>query len=690
MIQQDLLFELGCEELPPKTLLTLRDALLNNILADLKAAGFGYGDYKAYATPRRLAVIIQRVDFAQADKIEEKRGPSVQAAFSETGEPSRAALGFAKSCGVEFTDLERLVTKKGEWLAYKKALKGKMLAELIPNILNQSILKLPIAKRMRWGDGSTEFVRPVHWSVLMYGEQIIETEILGLKTGGQSYGHRFHAPDAINIESPARYVEILKEKGCVEVDFESRKKNIRDAALKIAEKVGGTAHIDAALLDEVTALNEQPIVVMGHFDPRFLKLPKEVLITTMQSNQKYFPVINKEGVLLAHFITFSNIDSHHPESVQKGNERVILPRLADAEFFWNQDLKQPLSTRVDPLSAVVFQQKLGSMADKTERLQTLSTYIAHELQADEALAQRAALLAKTDLMTNMVSEFASLQGIMGRYYALADNELVEVAHALEEQYFPKQAGSITPKSTTGQILSLADKLDTLTGIFSAGFIPTGDKDPYGLRRASLGILRILIENKLPLNVVELIETALKQYSHEFDLEKTKQQIIQFVFERLKGYCLEKGFKIDTFEAVMALKPSQPLDFMSRIHAVKEFRGLPESQSLAAANKRIANILRKSATKPAESISNLVETDEKQLLILAEKSAMTIKPLLEKSDYTAALLALAQLKAPIDCFFDHVMVNCDDVGLRASRLALLNLLFQQFLQIADISKLQVAN
>ncbi|MCK4494211.1 MAG: glycine--tRNA ligase subunit beta, partial [Methylococcales bacterium] len=460
MIQQDLLFELGCEELPPKTLLTLRDAFANNIVSGLKVAGFGYGDYKAYASPRRLAVVIQKVDSAQIDKIEEKRGPSVLAAFSDNGEPSRAALGFAKSCGVKFEDLERLVTKKGEWLAYKKALKGKTLVELIPNILNQSILKLPIAKKMRWGSGAIEFVRPVHWSVLMYGEKVIETEILGVKTGGKSYGHRFHAPRAIEIESPARYVEILKEQGDVDVDFESRQENIRHAAMKMAEKVGGIAHIDAALLEEVTALNEQPIAIMGHFDTRFLQLPKEVLITTMQSNQKYFPVIDKEGALLAYFITFSNIDSHHPESVQKGNERVILPRLADAEFFWNQDRKQPLSTRIEKLSTVIFQQKLGTMADKTKRLQALTSYIAHELEVDETLAKRAALLAKTDLVTNMVSEFASLQGIMGRYYALADNEPVEVAQALEEQYFPKQAGSITPESTTGQILSLADKLDT--------------------------------------------------------------------------------------------------------------------------------------------------------------------------------------------------------------------------------------
>jgi glycyl-tRNA synthetase beta chain len=407
----------------------------------------------------------------------------------------------------------------------------------------------------------------------------------------------------------------------------------------------------------------------------------------MQINQKYFPVKNSEGKLLPHFITFSNIESTRPESIQKGNERVILPRLADAEFFWNQDRKQPLSARVEKLETIVFQQKLGTMADKTKRLQSLARYIAVQLNADEELANRAALLAKTDLITDMVGEFASLQGIVGRYYALADNENEKVAYALEEQYFPKQSGAATPESTLGQILSLADKVDTLTGIFSVGLIPTGDKDPYALRRASLGGLRIIIENKLSLNIVDLITTALQLYTHDFDLGKTKKRINDFVFERLKGYCLEQGFKIDEFDAVIAVKPMQPLDFINRLQAVKSFRSLPEATSLAAANKRIGNILKKANTIPIEIKGELVEPQEKQLLALAQKSAVAIQPLLEKGNYEAALSKLAQLKEPVDNFFDNVMVNCEDLDLRANRLALLNLLSQQFLQIADISKLQ---
>ena len=685
--QQDLLFELGSEELPPKNLLTLSNALLNNILKGLDEAGLSYEGKKAYATPRRLAVLIKGLSAAQPDKTVEKRGPAIQAAFTEDGTPSKAALGFAKSCGAEFDALERMKTDKGEWLVFKQAVKGKTTTELVPEIINKSIHGLPIAKRMRWGSFTAEFVRPVHWAVLMYGENVIEAEILGLKTGKQSRGHRFHAPKTFEMTTPENYANILKEQGKVIVDFDERKEIIRKAANEAAANVGGIAHIEEDLLEEVASLNEQPVPVVGHFHERFLKLPKEVLITTMQSNQKYFPVINENGDLLAHFITFSNIKSSRPESIQHGNERVILPRLADAEFFWNQDRKQPLSARVDILETIVFQQKLGTLADKTKRLQILAEYIANEVNANAEHAKRAALLAKTDLVTNMVGEFASLQGIMGRYYALADGENAEVAQALEEQYFPKQSGTATPSSTSGQILSIADKVDTLTGIFSAGLIPTGDKDPYGLRRASLGILRIIVENKLPLNIVELISFSLQQYSHDFDRGKTKNLVIDFVFERLKGYCLEQGYSHDEFDAVIAIKPELPLDFIARLQAVKHFRTLAEAESLAAANKRISNILKKSDTAPATSVGELIEPQERQLLALAEKSAADIKPLLEQANYEAALSHLAQLKESVDNFFDNVMVNCEDLTLRANRLALLNLLAQQFLQIADISKLQ---
>jgi glycyl-tRNA synthetase beta chain len=685
--QHDLLFELGSEELPPKTLLTLSRALTDGIINGLKEADLSYGEVKSYATPRRLAVLIHNLNATQPDKVVEKRGPALKAAYDNEGNPSKAAIGFAQSCGTSFDQLEQLKTDKGEWLIFKQAVQGQTTVELIPEIIRKSIAALPIAKRMRWGNNTAEFVRPVHWAVLLYGETVIDAEILGLKTGKQTRGHRFHAPAAITISTPQSYAQTLLEQGRVIADFEQRKDIIRARANEAAAKVGGAAHIEEELLNEISSLNEYPVPVVGNFDTRFLTLPKEVLITTMQSNQKYFPVVNADGGLLAHFITFSNLESTNPVSIQRGNERVILPRFADAEFFWNQDRKQSLAERGESLKTIVFQQKLGTLYDKTQRLQNLSAYIAGKLNADVGLAKRAAELAKTDLMTNMVSEFANLQGIMGRYYALADGEDAQVAQALEEQYFPKQSGTATPASAIGQILSIADKTDTLVGIFSAGLLPTGDKDPYALRRAALGILRTVIENKLDLNIVELFAVALNQFSHEFDKAATENLVSDFVFERLRGYCLEQGFSHDEFEAVIAIKPEQPIDFMARLQAVKAFRALPEAESLAAANKRISNILKKSETAPAAIIGELIESAEIELLAVAKQSAADIEPLLAQGDYQAALYRLAQLKQPVDNFFDNVMVNCDDLTLRASRLALLYLLAQQFLQIADISKLQ---
>ena len=685
--KQDLLFELGCEELPPKSLLKLSNALLSGIEVGLKEAELSYTSAHAYATPRRLAVIIKDLDTSQPDKSVEKRGPAVQAAFAEDGTPSKAAMGFARGCGVTVEQLGRLKTDKGEWLAFNQEVKGKSSIQLIPEIINKSIHLLPIAKRMRWGNYKTEFVRPVHWCVLLFGEQVIETEILGLQTGNQTQGHRFHAPHSITIKQPDEYLNTLEQKGKVIADFSKRLSFIEHEANIAAEKVNGIAHIEADLLEEITALNEWPVPVLGNFDSRFLDLPTEVLITTMQINQKYFPVKNKAGQLLPHFITFSNIESNHPESIQHGNERVIMPRLADAEFFWNQDRKQKLEERVSSLENIVFQKTLGSVADKTRRVEKLADYIAKQLNTNTVFAKRAAHLAKTDLMTEMVGEFASLQGIMGRYYALADGEPNEVAIAIEEQYHPKQSGSPTPTSTTGQILSIAEKVDTLTGIFSAGLIPTGDKDPYALRRATLGSLRTLIENKLELNIVELIDFALTQFNHDFDKQKTQHLIVDFVFDRLKGYCLEHGYSVNQFDAVHAVRPGNPLDFMQRLQAVKAFSLLPEAESLAAANKRIINILKKADTQAAASINNLVEPQEKILHTAANQSANDIQPLLEQKNYQATLTRLAQLKDDVDAFFDHVMVNTDDLELRASRLALLSMLSKQFLKIADISRLQ---
>lgn len=682
-----LLFELGSEELPPKTLVKLSHALSDGITKGLQEAGIPFTGIKAFATPRRLAVLIENLSTAQPDKTVDKRGPAIQAAFGPDGAPSKAAVSFAQSCGTKVEQLDRLKTDKGEWLAFTQIVKGQATENLIPDIIRQSIATLPIAKRMRWGNFSTEFVRPVHWAVLLYGPQVIDTEILGLKTGNTTLGHRFHAPTILTINKPENYQDVLFTQGKVIADIKQRKEIIKAAAQKAAAAVGGIAYIEEDLLEEIAALNEWPVPITGGFDPRYLELPAEVLITTMQTNQKYFPVKNARGGLLAHFITFSNIESTRPESIQQGNERVVTPRLSDAEFFWNQDRKKSLADRVDSLSNIVFQEKLGTVAEKTHRVIQLSEFIAERLNANVEWAKRAALLAKTDLMTEMVGEFGNLQGLMGRYYALAEGEAAEVAWALEEQYFPKQSGSETASSQIGQVLALAEKIDTLAGIFSAGLIPTGDKDPYALRRAALGILRTLIENNLTLDLVETIKFSLSLFTHTFDKAATQVAVIDFIFDRLKGYCLDKGYSADEFDAVITVNPVDPLDFIQRLVAVKAFRQLPEAESLAAANKRIRNILKKSDTLSADKVGALVENAEIQLLEAASLSAEDIKPLLAERDYQGTLNRLAQLRGAVDAFFDNVMVMTDDLELRANRLALLNLLSEQFLTCADISKLQ---
>ena len=686
-MSKHLLFELGSEELPPKTLVKLSHALRDGIVQGLVAADIPFSAAKNYATPRRLAVLIEDLSTAQPDKIVEKRGPAIQAAFSPDGTPSKAAVSFATSCGVTFEQLDRLKTDKGEWLAFSQVVKGQATEDLVADIIRQSIAGLPIAKRMRWGNFTTEFVRPVHWAVLLYGDSVINAEILGLSTGNTTQGHRFHAPEKLTISHPENYEAILFNQGKVIVDIEQRKSIINAAAQKAAAAVNGIAHIEADLLEEIAALNEWPVPITGCFDTRFLALPAEVLITTMQTNQKYFPVKNADGGLLAHFITFSNIESSRPKSIQHGNERVVTPRLADAEFFWKQDRKKSLEDRVQSLSTIVFQEKLGTIAEKSQRVIKLSEFIATRFKLDSEMSKRAALLAKTDLMTEMVGEFGNLQGLMGRYYALADNEPEAVAWALEEQYFPKQSGSVTASSPLGQVLAIAEKIDTLAGIFSAGLIPTGDKDPYALRRAALGILRTLIENNLTLDIRETVAFSLSLFIHTFDVMATQKAVIDFINDRLKSYCLEKGYSADEFDAVMTVLPPDPLDFMQRLAAVKAFRQLPEAESLAAANKRIRNILKKSDTQPADKIEGLVENEEIQLLKAAQLSAADIQPLLAQRDYQQTLNRLAQLRSDVDAFFDNVMVMTDDLALRASRLALLNLLSEQFLRCADISKLQ---
>lgn len=688
--QQSLLFELGTEELPPKNLLKLSNALLANMQQGLDKAELKYGKCLTFATPRRLAVLIADLSIEQSDKTVAKRGPAVKVAFAADGTPSKAATGFAKSCGTTVEQLQRLKTDKGEWLAFQQGVKGQSAVALIPEIINHSIKMLPIAKRMRWGDFSSEFVRPVHWSVLLFGSDVIATEILGVKTSNQTYGHRFHAPNAITLGHASEYCTQLYQQGKVIATFDKRKQRIKAQALAAGKAVGGVAIIDDELLDTVTALNEWPVAITGNFDQRYLKLPAEVLITTMQINQKYFPVRSESQALLPYFITFSNIESSRPESIQSGNQRVIMPRLADAEFFWNQDRKQTLAARCWQLEKVVFQRQLGSIAEKSQRLENLAETIAIKLGVNSSLVKCAAVLAKTDLVTDMVGEFASLQGIVGRYYALADGQPKEVAWAIEEQYLPKQSGGALPKTALGQVLSIADKIDTLTGIFSAGLIPTGDQDPYALRRACLGIIRIVIEQQLDLNIIELFAFSLKQFKHSFALAETQKLINEFYFERLKGYCLDHDFSVDEYLSVRAIQPGNPLDFMARLQAVQAFKQLPEAESLVAANKRISNILRKSETKPAANITNLVASQEQLLYQAAQQAQVAIEPLLQQRNYQAALTNLASLGSNVDVFFDSVMVNCEDLTLRTSRLALLNLLAKLFLQIADIACLAKTN
>jgi glycyl-tRNA synthetase beta chain len=708
--KRDLLVEIGTEELPPKALKTLSLAFAHEIEQDLGKNGFGFERTEVFATPRRLAVKVINLDEISQPTLQ--LGPPVSISFDTNGNPTVVAEKFAEKLGCAISDLKRVGEGKNEKLSYE--IPGATAVQLIPSFIETALSRLPIPKLMYWGELTTlptitqvnnerhfdehswygyepakkpGFARPVQWLLLLFGNEALEMTLFGLTSGKHTFGHRFHAPYPLPLSNPDEYPEILKQQGKVTAGFEERMTIIRDAANQAASNVGGIAHIEDDLLEEVAALNEWPVPVVGNFDARFLELPQEVLITTMQSNQKYFPVKNAAGRLLPHFITFANIESSNPDAIRQGNERVVLPRLVDAEFFWKQDRKQSLAERVESLKSIVFQKDLGTLFDKTERVASLAALIAEKLGADVELAKRAALLAKTDLMTNMVGEFANLQGTMGRYYAIADGEQADVALALEEHYYPKQSGGATPSGQIGQVLALAEKIDTLVGIFSAGLIPTGDRDPYALRRATLGILRILIENGIGLDVVELLDAALDQFSHSFNKAETRQKVIGFLFDRLKGYCLEQGYTSHEFDAVLAVGPASPLDFMLRIHAVQSFSALPEAESLAAANKRIINILKKSDQPLADNIGNLVEIAEKSLLAAAEQAEADILPLLAEQNYPLALSRLAQLRDSVDAFFDNVMVNTDDEALRNSRLALLAKLSNQFLKIADISKLQ---
>lgn len=686
---RDLLVEIGTEELPPGLVLPLAEALQAGLVQGLEKAQLAHGVSHCFATPRRLAVLIHAVGIRQPDQHQERRGPALRAAFDQAGQPTPAAKGFAQSCGVDVGQLERFETDKGAWLVHRTTAPGKAAEDLIPGMLTEAVEALPIPKRMRWGAGEAAFSRPVRWLVVLFGEQTIPMRLFGLDAGATTPGHRFHHPEPIRLDRATEYAHRLREPGRVIADFAERRAVIRDQVQYCAAAEEGHAVIESGLLDEVTALTEWPVAILGHFEARFLQVPAEALITTMQDNQRYFPVVDGSGRLMPCFITVANLASRDPDQVRIGNERVIRPRFSDAEFFWNQDRARPLAARIETLGTVVFQQQLGTLLDKTRRVQVLAAEIARRLDASVQWAQRAAELAKCDLLTDMVQEFPELQGIMGRYYAGHDGEPDEVALALEEQYRPAFAGDTLPRTVTGRILALADRLDTLVGIFTIGQAPTGNRDPFALRRAALGVNRLLIECALPLDCEQLLRQAATGYKAQgLDAESMVPTVFDFIIERLRAYYQERDVRPDLFEAVLANRPTRPLDFDRRLQAVDAFEALPEATNLIAANKRIRNILRKAST-PQSTVVNqslLQETAEQRLYARIEAIAPRVTTLLESADYTAALSALAALREPVDQFFDGVMVMADDEAVRANRLILLMRLEEIFNRVADLSRL----
>lgn len=687
--KRDLLIEIGTEELPPKALARLSRAFEQGVHKLLQDASLAPASIKHFATPRRLALLLEQVPAAQEDQETLKRGPALTAAFAEDGCPTKAAQGFARSCGVEVEALEKLETDKGSWLVYKLFEQGRTLQALLPDMVRDALAGLPIPKRMRWGNNSVEFVRPVHWVVLLFGDEIIATNILGIDADRYTRGHRFHHPEPIYISEPAAYLPLLETEGHVLPDQAARREAIKAQVEEQGKQLGGTAIIDNELLDEVTALVEWPVALAGKFDDAFLEVPTEALISSMQDHQKYFPVKDSQDKLLAYFITVANIQSLDINQVRAGNERVIRPRLADAKFFWDQDRKQKLADRAEGLKSMVFQKKLGTLFDKQQRLATLSSAIANRIEANSAWAKRAADLCKCDLLSQMVYEFPELQGIMGRYYASHDGEPAESAQAIEEHYWPAFAGDNLPASKTGQALALADRIDTLTGIFAIGQQPTGAKDPFGLRRAALGVVRIMIEQNLDLDLENLLHDAASNFDPALKADTVVPAVFDYIMDRLRAYYSEQGVAPDQFEAVVSRRPTRPLDFHKRIEACKAFREMPEAQSLAAANKRIRNILRKAEEPIPDHYqrNRLQEVPEQQLADTLDHMTKQVTPLFDKGDYNAALQQLAALREPVDSFFDHVMVMADDKDLRINRLALLQSMNKLFLRVADFSHWQ---
>lgn len=685
---EDFLVEIGTEELPPKALKKLSEAFADGILSALAEAELAHGAVHVYAAPRRLAVWIEQLQCVQQDKVVERKGPAKVAAFDADGQPTKALQGFARGCGVSVEELIELDTDKGVWMGYHQQQPGQAARDLLEEMVNQSLAKLPIPKRMRWGSSDVEFVRPVHWVLMLLGAEVVPATVLGHQAGNTTRGHRFHAPQAIEIAAPADYADALASQGYVLADFASRAERIRAQVVAAAEQAGGVAQIDEALLEEVTALNEWPMAVVGEFDERFLAVPSEALISAMAGHQKYFHMLDADGRLMAKFITISNIESRNPQAVRSGNERVIRPRLSDAKFFWDQDRKQPLEDFLPRLKTVVFQQQLGTLFDKVQRLETLTVKVGRPLGVAPEISERAARLAKCDLMSEMVGEFPELQGVMGRYYAQQQQEAADVADAIDAQYQPRFAGDVLPSTALAQALAIADKLDTITGIYGIGQLPTGDKDPFALRRAALGLLRIVIEQELPLDLKQLIHDSLALHEQVEASDALVEEIYDFMIGRLRAYYADQGVSAEQFEAVRVCRPSQPVDFAKRIQAVRQFAEMDAAESLSAANKRISNLLKKvEGTLPQTVQTELFsEAAERDLWTELEALRESVSGQIAQRDYTAAIVSLSGIRNAVDRFFDDVMVMVEDDAVRLNRLALLNQIYALFLQVADISRL----
>ncbi|MCP3897919.1 glycine--tRNA ligase subunit beta [Moraxella sp.] len=687
-----ILFELGTEELPPKSLKTLQNALYDHVKTALGEQNIAFDDIKAYSAPRRLALLIKGVGDYQPDRTETKKGPNIKASFDADGNLSRAGQGFLQGLnanGLNLTkdDLITISDKKGEYIAYTLTIKGEKVTDLMPSLIQKALDDLPIAKRMRSGASKDEFVRPVQWVVLMADDAVIPARIQGHDTSNRSRGHRYHAPDFFVIDHAEHYESLLAERFVV-ADFAKRQADIVAQVQKLSNEIGANAIVPDELLDEVTALVDYPVALRASFPERFLAVPQEALISTMQADQKYFCLTDDNGKLKPNFIFISNIDSLDKSAVILGNEKVVRPRLSDAEFFFLQDQKRPLADFAETLKTRVFQDKLGTIWEKGERIAKLSASIATQIGANPDNASRAGILAKADLATTLVGEFPELQGIAGTYYAHKSGEKADVANAISEQYLPKFSGDELPKTPIGIALALSDRLDTLVGIFGISQAPTGSKDPFSLRRASIGILRILIENKLPLNLASLVREAIANFGDKLTNANTFDDVMEFVGSRYRAMYTEQGVNVDTIQAVQAINPQSPLDFDERIRAVQAFRALPQAQVLAENNKRVANILAK-ADNVGESVQEnlLTETAEKALYQAILSAKETVKPLQDKADYQGVLTALTALASPLTEFFDNVMVNADDENLKNNRLALLGQVRTLFLSVADIGVLQ---